>query len=86
MIRIYEERLVTISIEADYFNVCDRIHWVMRRWGKDNFKLGVRTPWEQETMKFQFWVILHPRDADRAIDEIWQAAQGVLDINNLAPI
>jgi hypothetical protein len=86
MINILEERWVTISIDADYFNVCDRIHWVMRRWGENNFRLGAKTPWERDAMKFQFWVILHPRDADLAIEEIWLAAQGLLNPGQLPSI
>lgn len=86
MINILEERRVTITIDSNYFNVCERIHWVMRRWGQNNFRLGARTPWERDAMIFQFWVILHPRDADQAIDEIWSAAQDTLNLDLLPAI
>ena len=86
MISIYEERLVKVSIDSDYFNVCDRMNWVMARWGQHNFRLLTPTPWVKDTMYYEFWVMLHPRDADRAIDEIWSAAQDTLDIDNLTPV
>jgi len=86
MINIYEERLVTITIDNHWVPTCERIHWVINRWGKENFELILPTPWEGNTMIFKFWVRLHPVDATRAIDEIWQAAQGILDIHNLTPI
>lgn len=86
MINIYEERRVTIRIDQPWAPTCDCIHWVIDRWGKENFELIFPTECLNDVMIFKFWVRLHPVDATQAIDEIWQAAQGILDITNLAPI
>jgi hypothetical protein len=86
MISIYEQRLVTIQIDQNHFAVCNRIHRIIDRWGRGNFELIFPGQWDNETVLFKFWVRLHPVDASKAIDEIWQAAQGTLDINRLDPI
>lgn len=85
---IRERRFVTLHIDNDYVKVCDRLHWVMERWGPHNFTSILPTKWDypSRVMIVEFWVDLHPVDATQAMDEIWQAVQNKLDINGLPPV
>lgn len=69
---IYEQRMVTITVDRHYAYTFYHIDRVILEFGKENFEWVHPARWDGPKMQMDLWVRLAPEQATQAIKRIWQ--------------